>query len=220
MAVACMGMVALVPDAHAGAAYTISVSQDGNAVDFLVRGAFDLTGLTQQATGTAAYPAFLSDHILLAVGTAGANAGIYWQFSLTGPTSIDTGLFRGYLQGASSGDVGGFQVNGPLLIVPTGYTSGTELSGTAIAPNQTLDGIGLTPGIYSWTYGTGGANTLEFDVVPPLPEPTSLMLFGLRLPSPCSRAAAADDPAMLPGLTKSRGAANSRRPGSCRGTRS
>jgi len=178
-AVAWMGAVAVAPNAHAGAAYIITVMEDGSNVDFLGRGNFDLTGFSLGDANVTTYPAFLSDNILISVGANGAGADYYWQSAIDGPASIDTKLFRNYLQGASSGDVGGFQINGPALIVPAGYGSGTELSGTATALNQTLDSIGLTPGVYTWTYGASGANTLEIDVVPPLPEPTSLMLFGL-----------------------------------------
>ena len=79
------------------------------------------------------------------------------------------------MKGASSGDVAGFEAvaKGHALIVPTGYVSGTALSGTAVAPNETLSSIGITPGVYTWTYGAGGADTLTIDVAAPLPEPTS-----------------------------------------------
>ena len=180
-AVAWMGATALVPNAHAGAAYSIAIMEDGRNVDFLGSGNFDTAGDFKADTNVSLHLAFLSDALSITVGTDGAGADFCWPTKINGPASIDTGLVRTYLQGASSGGVAGFEAvaKGHALIVPTGYVSGAALSGTAVASNETLSSISLTPGVYTWTYGAGGADTLTIDVAAPLPEPTSLMLIGL-----------------------------------------
>ena len=52
-----------------------------------------------------------------------------------------------------SGDVVGVQ--GLLLLVPQGYVSGNPLSGSATFDNATFASLGITPGTYTWTWGTG-----------------------------------------------------------------
>ena len=52
-----------------------------------------------------------------------------------------------------SGDNVGVQ--GLPLLVPQGYVSGNPLSGTATYDNATFASLGITPGTYTWTWGTG-----------------------------------------------------------------
>lgn len=61
------------------------------------------------------------------------------------------------------------------LIVPDGYVSGDLLSGSATWNNQTFSGLGLTPGTYTWNWGSGG--TADFiQVTIGVPEPGSMFL--------------------------------------------
>jgi hypothetical protein len=62
------------------------------------------------------------------------------------PVTSNTGSTFGILSGGS----------GRLLYVPVGYTSNTTISGTSTYANQTISGMGLTPGVYTWSWGTGG----------------------------------------------------------------
>jgi hypothetical protein len=58
-----------------------------------------------------------------------------------------------------TGDIVG--IGGVQLLVPFGYVSGTVLSGSATYNNATFSSLGVTPGTYFWTWGTGartGAN--------------------------------------------------------------
>ena len=44
------------------------------------------------------------------------------------------------------------------LLVPQGYSSGNPLSSSATWNNATFASLGVTPGTYVWTWGTGLAN--------------------------------------------------------------
>ena len=60
-----------------------------------------------------------------------------------------------------SGDFVGIQVlwdGHGILIVPQGYVSGAALSDSMTFNNATFASLGVTPGTYVWTWGTGLAN--------------------------------------------------------------
>ena len=44
---------------------------------------------------------------------------------------------------------------GVVLFVPQGYISGTSLASTNTWANQSFASLGLTPGTYTWTWGSG-----------------------------------------------------------------
>jgi hypothetical protein len=52
----------------------------------------------------------------------------------------------------------------PSLLVPTGYTTGTVISSTQTFNGQTFSSFGLTPGTYTYTWGSG-ANADSINVV-------------------------------------------------------
>jgi hypothetical protein len=84
------------------------------------------------------------------------------------PASTDTGDFVGI--GGSLGH----------LHVPAGYISGTPLSDSATFDDQTLSSLGVTPGTYTYTWGSGPtADSLT--LVAGVPEPSGLMLLALPL---------------------------------------
>jgi hypothetical protein len=64
-------------------------------------------------------------------------------------------------------------VNTSFIFVPQGYASGSPLSDSATYNNQTFASLGVTPGTYEWTWGTGPNQnfTLEIGAVSPVPEP-------------------------------------------------
>ena len=85
---------------------------------------------------------------------------------------------------ASSGTGDRFGVLSPFrLVVPDGYVSGAPLSATSVYAGATLASLGITPGTYVWTWGTGAnADSFTLQVGPAsVPEPISLTLLGVGL---------------------------------------
>src|SRR5262245_28189845 len=65
----------------------------------------------------------------------------------------------------------GFGV-GSLVGVPRGYVSGAALSDSATYNNTTLATLGVTPGTYVWTWGTGANQNFTLKILPAiLPGP-------------------------------------------------
>ena len=76
--------------------------------------------------------------------------------SITGPTSFGSGG----LTNASSGSGFLVGINGALdqVFIPGGITPSQPLPGSATWNNATFASLGLTPGTYTWTWGTGLPN--------------------------------------------------------------
>jgi hypothetical protein len=62
-----------------------------------------------------------------------------------------------------------------------GYASGAPLSDTATYAGQSFATLGLAPGVYLYTFGSGtNADTFTVEVSAPVPEPSTwaMMLIG------------------------------------------
>jgi hypothetical protein len=141
----------------ASGAFVVTISQVGSDVVWSGSGSFNLTALTSAGAGS--------------IG-AGFNAG-YAIWAIGPNTTVDT--YSGvttFPANFGSGDVPVTSTSGstfgilpgvsvPLLYVPSGYTSNITISGSATYASQTIAGMGLTPGTYTWSWGSGGnASTL------------------------------------------------------------
>ena len=136
-------------------AFTITLEQVGANVVANGSGAINLTGLTPAggaAIGGGGIEASAGQIITGSPGNARAYTG------LNGPTSFGSGgLFNA---STSSGDLFGrfpAQFGGPLF-VPLLYTSGDPLTNSMTFDNATFASLGVTPGTYEWTWGTGLRN--------------------------------------------------------------
>ena len=131
--------------------FNVTISQVGNDVVWSGSGSFNLTALTSAgANGTSA--GYESDQAIWAIGP-GAPVDTYIG-TITYPLTFGTnavpvtsasGSTFGILPGGS----------GRSLYVPSGYVSNTTISGTATYINTTIASAGLTPGTYTWSWGSG-----------------------------------------------------------------
>ena len=155
-----------VPPAKAG--YTVTLQQVGPNVVATGSGVIDLTGLS-----IIGKPIFTMTDIEPANGGiftgTGALADVY-QGNVSGPMSFGWQEAM-YTQIASGDMVGMYAVVGNVVVVPTGYVSGSALSNTA-AWSQTFATLGVTPGTYVWTWGPGANQNFTLQIGPVTPTPT------------------------------------------------
>ena len=148
------------------------INQVGTDVVVTGSGTIDLTGLSLFADGSSP-----DAQIIPIQGVLSLQYGsIFVYANISGPTSFGMGGIT--RASSSSGDVVGLYGFGSnMLVVPAGYVSGNPLSDTSTYNNATVAGLGLTPGTYTWTWGTGiHADSFELQIVP---EPSTLALLGL-----------------------------------------
>jgi hypothetical protein len=136
-------------------AYTVTLEQVGANVVATGTGAINLTGLTFVETAGPLGAAIAANVGLIeTVQTNGAVADIYTGF--TGPTSFGSGGV--FLANTGSGDFVGIADAAGNLGVPTGYVSGAGLMSSSTWNSATFASLGVTPGTYVWTWGTGLPN--------------------------------------------------------------
>mgnify|MGYP003338478293 FL=1 len=102
------------------------------------------------------------------------NCYIFTGGTVSSPANFGTG---GQTIGSSAtGDFFGIGFNGVSknLFIPTGYTSGSFISGTTTFDFTDLATLGATVGTYTWSWGSGGnASSIVLQVgVPATPTPT------------------------------------------------
>ena len=94
------------------------------------------------------------------------------------PSNFGSGVGGTVPASAYSGNLFGFDYGS--LVVPSGYTSGSPLSGTATFGNKTFADIGITPGTYTWTVPNDSI-TLNINNASAVPEPSTYALLCISL---------------------------------------
>jgi len=135
-------------------AFTVTLQEMGLNVVANGTGAINLTGLSIPTHGSsvAAMQANLGD-----LAVAGGSQDVYR--GLTGPSNFGIGGL--FFASSSSGDavtIFGNFMGDIRLFVPQGYVSGTALSDSATYNNASFFSLGVTPGTYVWSWGTGLPN--------------------------------------------------------------
>ncbi len=177
MAVAVLALTMAGVDWKVQAGVVININQVGSDVVMTGSGTINLTDLTYSYSGgnsAGIYPSISS----LEMGpTSGGIVDVYT--SITGPTSLGPGGPASATSGA--GSLFGIYESSSYLEVPQGYTSGGQLSSTDTYSGATFSSLGLTPGTYTWNWGTGAnADFLTVNIgVASVPEPTSVIMLGL-----------------------------------------
>jgi hypothetical protein len=160
-----------VPAAHA--AYIINVSEVDPNVVTTGSGSINTTALTfagNSSTSANVNPSSAS----LSVG-ATTTSSITNYTGASGPANFGAGDEYAIAGGSGSlvGIIGKFSV----VTVPQGYVSGTDLgTSTTTYANQSFSGLGINPGTYTYTWGTGPTADSLTVQVGPTPEPASLSL--------------------------------------------
>ena len=136
-------------------AFTVTLQQVGSNVVANGSGAFNLSGLTGAgnidggSSGVRASIGFIGIH------PVGGLLPSYMGF--TGPTSFGSSGHL-FLADASNGNSVAISGLKGILVVPVGYLSGNPLLNTMTFNNATFASLGVTPGTYVWTWGTGLEN--------------------------------------------------------------
>jgi len=167
----------LIMRSPAQAGYMVTLEQVGSNVVATGSGPIDLTGLTFVLT-TRAFSAISPGGGDIVTGTFAAFVDQYTGFS--GPTNFGSGPLS---FGSGSGDLVGIFGFGGGLLVPKGYVSDTALSDSATYDSATFSNLGVTPGTYVWSWGTGPNQNFTLKIgtatVPDHGSTVGLLLLGL-----------------------------------------
>ena len=143
--------------------FTINIYESGSDVVMTASGSLninDLTFVNNSNLGGGGIGINTATFIMGALGSFDTYSGI-----TTFPSSFGTGSGAG--SSSSSGDIIGVIVDMVppyFLAVPSGYTSGSQISSIQTFNNQSFSSLGLTPGTYTYTWGSG-ANADAINVV-------------------------------------------------------
>jgi hypothetical protein len=152
---------------------TIDIEQQGSDVVATGSGSIDLTGLTFLDTEFSITSLSPSFGLIVEGPAAGAHNDLYK--GAMGPASFgDPGGF--HFPTSGSGDLFGVGGSGGFIGVPQGYVSGMQLSATDTYANQTFSSLGLNPGTYTYTWGTGGRDHTLTVQVGTVPEPSTALV--------------------------------------------
>lgn len=135
----------------AKAMVTIDITQSGGGVEVSASGSLDLTGATfdhAQPYSTGIIPGGGNWYIAL-----GVTPGMDWYqlTSVTLPYGADGTYFTSGLTSGDAFSIWGFAGGAPLVGVATGYTSGSAISASMTLAGETIAGMTLMPGTYTFT---------------------------------------------------------------------
>ena len=177
------------PCAPAQAAYILTINPSLTGVTATGAGSIDYDGLAlyqDDELGSALLEA--SGGAIIVGPTTDTDDTFY--MGIAGPSDFGPGeefladMGDGALVGLGTFD----QTSGGVVAVPLGYVSGAALgTSTATWSGASLASLGLTPGSYVWTWGSGAmADSFTLDItsgggIPAAPEPGTwtMMLLGL-----------------------------------------
>jgi hypothetical protein len=179
-AVACTSLFSVRP--AQAIPFTITMGQVGSNVVATGSGAINLTGLTFAFESLNATNGLFASEGSIAVGPSGFNdVDVYTGF--TGPTSFGPGMTN-FDSVPGSGDFVGISGFLGLLVVPHNYSSNTNLAGSLTFTNETFQSLGVTPGTYTWTWGSGLPNQSFTLIIGPAGVPdggSTISLLGCAL---------------------------------------
>jgi hypothetical protein len=155
----------------AQAGFVVDLTQQGSNVVATGSGAIDLTGLGFLLSGSGPGGLLSPNNGGLAIGSGGED-----QYALvSGPANFGSGDLT--LSSSNTGDP--VDISSPFLGVPTGYVSDSPLSDTSTYNGQTFSSLGVTPGTYEWTWGSGANQNFTLVVGSGVPEASTWAMMAL-----------------------------------------
>ena len=140
------------PSSGVSGNFNVTITQVGPDVVWSGSGSFNLAALTSSGPGSVS-SGFNAGQAIWAIGVSGLTDT--YSGVTTYPTTFGIG---GVGVTSSLGSIFGILPgpSGRSLYVPSGYVSNTTISGSATYASQTIAGMGLTLGTYTWSWGSGG----------------------------------------------------------------
>jgi hypothetical protein len=176
----------LAPIDPAISAIIITAQETGVGVEVSGEGQVDLSALTFLRTG-GAIPELIPSLALLILGAPPDQAADVYIGLATAPAQFGIG---GASLPADAGAFGPLGASANAILVPDGYLSNTNVAATSTWTGETFASLGMTPGTYVWTWGSGStADSLTLNIVPE-PDTALLLATGLVLMSVRRRATA------------------------------
>jgi hypothetical protein len=132
--------------------FNVTISQVGPDVVWSGSGSFNLDALTSSGPGSVS-SGFNAGQAIWAIGVSGLTdtySGVTTYTTTFGIGGVGVTSSLGSIFGILPGP------SGRSLYVPLGYVSNTTISGSATYASQTIAGMGLTSGTYTWSWGSGG----------------------------------------------------------------
>jgi hypothetical protein len=168
------------------AGYIVTLDQVGSNVVAAGSGALDLTGLGVNSVSNQS-PDLFPQAGTISTGSPAANV-VFYTGSISGPGSFGSGSDTPANSG--TGDfVGRLYLSGnPEVLAPSGYANNSPLSSSATWNNATFSSLGVIPGTYEWTWGTGANQNFTLQIGPTSPATVpdagstwTLLLLGLMV---------------------------------------
>jgi hypothetical protein len=158
------------PTHSAPSGFSVTIVESGGNVVMSASGSLNINGLTLVNPSAGPFGGGgigIASAEFLMVRTSGLNGAQYSGFTTT-PSNFGTG--GGASSTSSSGNTFGVLETVPgtkSLIVPIGYTTGTAISSTQTFSGATFSSLGLTPGTYTYTWGSGAnADSIVMTITP------------------------------------------------------
>ncbi len=171
-----IGLALALPGGQARAELTFTIQEVGGDVVVAASGTVNTAGLTLLSNWSSTVPYIRPNQGTLIISPNSTPGPIY--FGMSGPSDFGSGASV-TLATSSSGDTLLLEGLSGQLGLPAGYSSGAPLSSSMTFAGETFASLGVTPGTYTWTWGSGAnADSVVVQVgnVAAVPGPSTLTL--------------------------------------------